>query len=93
MRPTEVRVKLTNEGRSEVHINGVRVPVKSISISAAEGGECEVALVMSGCNVNSEYGGPDAPAQDELPLLGSVFKSLCSNCGKLFSNGDGHVCS
>jgi hypothetical protein len=35
---------------------------------------------------------PPSP-NEELPVLGAVFKTLCANCGGLFRNGDGHVCA
>ena len=95
MRPTDIRARISPDGTADVHVNGARVTVKQLAILATAGESCEVTLTLVGCNVNGETAGPDAPPvpNEELPVLGSVFKSLCANCGGLFRNGDGHVCA
>lgn len=92
MRPTDIRARVAPDGTAEVHLNGVRVSVKQLAIVATAGEGCEVTLTLVDCAVSGETAGPDA-ATEERPALGAVFQSLCHGCGKLFRNGDGHVCN
>lgn len=94
MRPTDIVLRVAPDGTASVHMNGSRVDVKSVALVATAGEGCDVTLTIANCAVNQDSAGPDAPSVDtERPPVGAVFQTLCHGCGKLFRNGDGHVCS
>lgn len=79
--------------RSEVYLDGMRLNLKALQVVAGVGESTEVTLVLNNIRINNDSGGPDARAPaDDAPAPGSVFQTLCHGCGKLFRNGDGHVC-